>query len=288
MNENDLEDIELDLLLEGVKRWRGYDFTNYARASLRRRVAALMSKEGIAHVAEAISPLLRNDAVFNQFLKEMSVTVTEMFRDPEFYATFRKKVLPLLRSYPLLKIWHAGCATGEEVYSMAMLLDEEGIYERSRIYATDFNNESLDTAAAGIYPTERMKGFLENHNRSEPKGSFSDYIHASYSVAKMADKLKRNITFANHNLVTDHVFGEMNVVICRNVLIYFNKDLQDRVLGLFRDSLCHRGFLCLGSKESLRFSAVAQDFEDVSQEHRIFRKRSLPLPVYGVGPGSHV
>ncbi len=283
MKEKELRNIEFDLLLDGILRWRGYDFRHYARASLRRRVASLMTKFGLDHVSEVIPLILRDDAVFNNFLIEMSVTVTDMFRDPGFYAVVRRKVLPHLRSYPLVKIWHAGCATGEEVYSMAIMLKEEGLYQRSQIYATDFNNESLDKAREGIYPLDKMKKFMANHNKSEPKGSFSDYYHARYDAAKMSDALKEHITFANHNLVTDGVFGEMNVIVCRNVLIYFDKDLQNRVLGLFRDSLCSRGFLCLGSKESLRFSEVAQEFEDISKKEKVFRKRVIPVPGEAMG-----
>ncbi len=278
MKERELGKIEIELLLEAIQRWRGYDFRQYARASLRRRVSSLMGKLGVEHVSELIPRVLRDDAVFSDFLKEMSVTVTEMFRDPAFYVAFREKVLPHLRSYPLVKIWHAGCATGEEVYSMAIVLDEEGLYARTQIYATDFNNESLDRARAGIYPLDRMKAFMANHSKSAPKGSFSDYYHAKYEAAKMSDGLKEHITFANHNLVTDGVFGEMNVVVCRNVLIYFDKELQNRVLGLFRDSLCHRGFLCLGSKESLQFTQVAGAFEPLSGKERIFRKCGMARP----------
>jgi chemotaxis protein methyltransferase CheR len=273
MKEKELKDIEFDLLLEGIQRRRGYDFRNYSQASLRRRVALLMSKLGLDHVSELIPRILRDDAVYNDLLKEMSVTVTEMFRDPRFYVDVREKVFPYLRSYPLIKIWHAGCATGEEVYSMAIMLKEEGLYKRSQIYATDFNNESLDKAKEGIYDLDRMKKFMGNYNKTKPKASFSDYYHARYEAAKMSDSLKEHITFANHNLVTDGVFGEMNLVLCRNVMIYFNKDLQNRVLRLFRDSLCHRGFLCLGTKESLLFSDVAEEFEDVSEKQRVFRKR---------------
>lgn len=287
MNEQGLREIELDLLLEGIQRRHGYDFRHYARASLRRRVASLMAKFDFEHVSEIIPRVLRDDAVFNHFLKEMSITVTEMFRDPLFYAALRKKVVPHLRTYPRVKIWHAGCATGEEVYSMAILLEEEGLYQRAQIYATDFNNASLDTAKEGIYPLDRMQKFMANHNKSSPKGSFADYYHASYDAAKMSDSLREGITFANHNLVTDGVFGEMNVIVCRNVLIYFDKNLQDRVLKLFRDSLCHRGFLCLGSKESLQFSEVAEEFEVVSDRQRIFRKRGVPKPGDSEGRRRH-
>ncbi len=272
MRDRELRDIELDLLLYGVRRRYGYDFRHYARASLRRRVASLMTALGVDNISEIIPLILRDQAVLGSFLTEMSITVTEMFRDPGFYAAVREKVLPYMHSYPLIKIWHAGCATGEEVYSMAIVLKEEGLYQRSQIYATDYNDDSLGKAREGIYPVEKMKKFLAGYNKSAPKGSFSDYYHARYDSARMSDTLREHITFANHNLVTDGVFGEMNLIVCRNVLIYFDKDLQNRVLGLFRDSLCHRGFLCLGSKESLNYSEVRTDFEEIARKERIFRR----------------
>ena len=276
MKEKEIRDIELDLLLESIVRRHGYDFRHYAKASLKRRVGSISKKLGVNHISEIIPPILRNDEAIDVFLKEMSISVTEMFRDPSFFAAIREKVFPYLDSYPFPKIWHAGCATGEEVYAMAILLKEEGLYKRSRIYATDFNNESLHKAKEGIYPLKKMKTYMDNYNRSNPKASFSDYYHAGYESAKIIEPLKEGITFANHNLVTDGVFGEMNLIVCRNVLIYFDKGLQNRVLRLFRASLCHRGFLCLGSKESLRFSEVADDFEVISKAEKIFRKRRLP------------
>lgn len=273
MSAKEIKNIELDLFLEAIFRRYGYDFRNYARASLRRRVAKTLSRAGIDGAAEAIPRLLRDDSLCNDFLRDMSVTVTDMFRDPWFYVAFSEKVIAHLRTYPLVKIWHAGCATGEEVYSMAILLKEEGLYDKAQIYATDYNNESLDRAREGIYPLKQVKQFMQNYNRTGAKAPFSDYYHAKYGAARFADALRERITFANHNLVSDGVFNEVNVVICRNVLIYFDNHLKDRVLSLFRDSLCHRGFLCLGSKESLKFSCVTEEFETVSAKERIFRKR---------------
>lgn len=273
MTEKNIKEIELDLFLEAIFRRYGYDFRNYARASVRRRVAQTLSRAGVDGAAEAIPRLLRDDALFNDFLKDMSVTVTDMFRDPWFYAAFREKVIAHLYTYPLVKIWHAGCATGEEVYSMAIVLKEEGLYDKTQIYATDYNNESLDRARESIYPLAQVKQFTQNYNLTGAKASLSDYYHAKYGAARFADHLSKRITFANHNLVTDGVFSEVNVVICRNVLIYFDRHLKNRVLSLFRDSLCHRGFLCLGSKESLKFSCIAEEFETVSAKERIFRKR---------------
>lgn len=275
MKEKDIQDIELDLLLEAIRRRHGYDFEHYARASLTRRVRSMLAKKGCDHISQMIPSVMWDQSMIDDFLREMSVTVTEMFRDPGFFAAIRKEVTPYLDSYPFLKIWHAGCATGEEVFSMAIVLKEEGLLKRSRLYATDFNNESLHKADQGIYPLKQIRKYIESYNRSDPKSSFSDYYHAGYKSAKMAKDLREHITFANHNLVTDGVFGEMNMIVCRNVLIYFDQNLKNRVLNLFRDSLCHRGFLCLGQKETLRFSDVADDFEAVSHRERIFRKRRV-------------
>jgi chemotaxis protein methyltransferase CheR len=275
MKEKEIRDIELDLLLEGILRRHGYDFRNYARASLRRRVGSMASKLGVDHISQIIPSILRDEAVINDFLREMSINITEMFRDPTFFAAIREKVIPYLDSYPFLKIWHAGCATGEEVYSMAIVFKEEDLYKRSRIYATDFNNESLHKAEEGIYDLDKLKKYMGNYNHSKPKASFSEYYLAGYQSAKMGESLREHITFANHNLVTDGIFGEMNLIVCRNVMIYFDKHLKNKVLRLFRDSLCHRGFLCLGPKESLQFSEVADDFEVVSKKEKIFRKRRL-------------
>jgi chemotaxis protein methyltransferase CheR len=202
----------------------------------------------------------------------MSITVTEMFRDPAFYTAIREKLIPALKTFPFVKIWHAGCATGEEVYSMAILLHEENFLDRARIYATDFNKHSLDIAEKGVYPARNMALHAANYRASGGKANFEDYYSAGYDLAKMKDMLKKNITFSYHNLVTDSVFGEMNVVICRNVLIYFDKILQERVFGLFTDSLRHSGFLCLGSKESLNFSSVKKNFETVESKQKIYRK----------------
>lgn len=276
MKEKELRDIEVELLLECIYRRYGHDFRHYARASLNRRVSSFLSRKNLAHISELIPRVLRDRDVFNDFLREMSITVTEMFRDPNFYVVLRKEVFPYLRTYPLIRIWHAGCATGEEVYSMAIALKEEGLYGRAQIYATDFNNESLDKAREGVYDLNSMKKYMASYNRSAPVGSFSDYYVANDTAAKMCDSLKEHITFANHNLVTDGIFGEMNVIVCRNVLIYFDRELQDRALRLFRESLIHRGYLCLGSKESIEFSAVAGDFEAVSKAERVFQLRGIP------------
>ncbi|MBN4046888.1 protein-glutamate O-methyltransferase CheR [bacterium AH-315-P07] len=271
MNESEIQEIEIDELVNAIFKRYGYDFKDYARASLTRRINSVVAKVGVEHISDLIPRILRDETVFEIFLRELSVTVTEMFRDPNFYAILRDEVFPFLQPYPLIKIWHAGCATGEEVYSMAILLKEEGLYSRTRIYATDYNNESLVESERGIYPVSKMSKFTANYNKTNPKASFSDYYHSKFEVAKMSESLKENITFANHNLVTDGAFGEMNLIVCRNVMIYFNQHLQNRVLRLFHESISPRGILCLGPKESLKFSSVADKFMAVSGKNRIYR-----------------
>lgn len=273
MSMKDIEQIEVDLLVEAMYRRYGYDFRNYARSSLLRRLHYIRQKSNMTRLSELI-PLVLNDAEFmNSMLLDLSVTVTEMFRDPEFFYELRTKVIPILKTYPFVKIWHAGCATGEEVYSMAILLKEEGFYNRVQIYATDMNPESIRIAEEGIYSLDNIRKFTSNYNKSGGQASYSDYYHAKYQLAKMNDDLKKNIVFSNHNLVTDHAFGEMHLIICRNVLIYFDRELQSKVLRLFDDSLIHRGFLCLGSKESFDVSDQRDHYEPISQKWRIYRKQ---------------
>jgi chemotaxis protein methyltransferase CheR len=214
--------------------------------------------------------------MFTQLLDYLTVPVSEMFRDPEYFRSIRRNVVPFLRTYPSLKVWIAGCSTGEEVYSVAILLREENLLQRSLIYATDINAQSLQTASAGVYEATRIPGFTQNHRESGAPNSLSDYYTAAYGRAVFDKRLRSHIVFADHSLATDSVFAEVQLVLCRNVLIYFNRELQDRAIGLFRDALCRRGFLCIGSKESIRFSAHGSDFEDVDAEHRIFRKRDAP------------
>jgi chemotaxis protein methyltransferase CheR len=275
MSEKETEKLEINLLLEAIYQKYGYDFREYARSSLMRRLEFIRQKSGFQHMSELIPKLLHDESFINQLLLDMSVTVTEMFRDPDFFNELRTKVIPLLKTYPFVKIWHAGCATGEEVYSMAILLKEEGFYDRVQIYATDMNQESLLIAEEGIYPIESIRKFTSNYNRSGGTGSFSDYYYAKYQMAKINDELKKNIVFTNHNLVTDHTFGEMHLIICRNVLIYFNRDLQNKVLNLFNQSLVHRGFLCLGSKETLEFTTISSGYEDISAKWRVFRQKLI-------------
>lgn len=276
MPEKLTEKIEVDLVLEAIYQRYGYDFRNYARSSLMRRLHYVRQKSSLERLSDMIPLVLYDEAFANQLLLDISVTVTEMFRDPEFFVELRSLVIPLLKTYPFVKIWHAGCATGEEVYSMAILLEEEGFYDRVQIYATDMNQESLTTAEEGIYPLENIRNFTKNYQKSGGKSSFSDYYHAKYQMGKMKEALKRNIVFSQHNLATDNAFGEMHLIICRNVLIYFDKQLQNQVYQLFNQSLVPRGFLCLGSKESIEFSEIQSQYEALSSKWRIFRKQ---LPV---------
>lgn len=272
MREHDVEKIEIELLLEGIYRRWGYDFTHYSYASLRRRLEQVRIDAEVPRFSVLIDRVLHDEAFFNKFLKTMSITVTEMFRDPLFYKAVREKIIPVMKTFPFVKIWHAGCATGEEVYSMAILLHEEGFLERARIYATDFNKHSLDIAEKGVYPMKNMEAYSTNYRNVDGRGYFEEYYSDGYGHAKMKDFLKERITFSYHNLVTDGVFGEMNLVCCRNVLIYFDKTLQNRVLKLFTNSLRHGGFLCLGSKETLNFTDVKRYYEPIEARQRIYRK----------------
>jgi len=268
------ENIEIQLLLEAIYLKYGYDFRDYARASVKRRILHRLSLSGLNSLSEMQHALLYDVEFFETLLRDLSINVSEMFRDPSFYQALREEVIPILKTYPFIKIWHAGCSTGEEAYSMAILLQEEGLYERTQLYATDFNDVVLQKAKEGIYPVETVKEYTLNYQKSGGRNSFVNYYSAKHDRIIMKRSLKKNIVFANHNLVTDGVFGEMNLILCRNVLIYFTKDLQNRVLALFYDSLCHHGLLCLGSKENIRFSAYADHFEDVVRDEKIYRKRN--------------
>ncbi len=273
MKDVDTENIEIQLLLEAIHLKYGYDFRDYARASVKRRILRRRTMSGIKDLAELQHRVLYDREFFERLLLDLSINVTEMFRDPSFYLTLRQEVIPILKTYPFIKIWHAGCATGEEAYSMAILLKEEGIYQRVQIYATDFNDVLVQKAKDGIYPVENVKEYTANYQRSGGKMSFVEYYTAHHHSIIMDRSLKKNIVFANHNLETDGVFGEMHLILCRNVLIYFNKRLQNRVLKLFYESLCRHGILCLGSKESIRFSEYADHFEDIVADERIYKKR---------------
>ncbi|MBU3144590.1 protein-glutamate O-methyltransferase CheR [Clostridium sp. CF012] len=267
------EEIEIQLLLEAINMKYGYDFRNYSNAHMERRIHYRMSLAGIDSISEMQHKILYDVEFFNLVLSDFSINVTEMFRDPSFYRAFRKEVIPILKTYPFIKIWHAGCSTGEEIYSMAILLKEEGLYDRSQIYATDFNKVALQKAKEGIYNIDDIKEYTYNYQQAGGQCSFSDYYIAQYNSVIFEPSLKKKITFAEHNLVTDGVFGEMHVIICRNVMIYFNKKLQSNVIKLFSDSLSNGCFLCLGSKESIKFSTSLDSFEEFISSEKIYRKK---------------
>ncbi|MCB2185543.1 MAG: protein-glutamate O-methyltransferase CheR [Deltaproteobacteria bacterium] len=273
MKPNEIEDIEVDLLLEAIYRRYGYDFRSYARASVDRRVRQFVNRAGLDSIAELIPVILRDKEAFSELVRQFSISVTEMFRDPLVYRVLRQQVLPLLQTYPFVKAWAAGCATGEEVYSLAVVFAEAGLLERSTIYGTDFNDDALRQARMGVYTAAQMQEFTRNYQEGGGTGSFAGYYRAGQGLATLNARLKERITFANHNLTTDHVFGEMHLVSCRNVLIYFNRELADRALRIFTESLVHGGFLVLGAKEDLQFTAVAGEYEVVDRAARIFRKR---------------
>ncbi len=273
MSDSALREIELDLLLEGIRRRYGYDFRDYARASLRRRLRKLMADEGAATVSALQEQVLHDPDCMDRLVRTWTVNVTSMFRDPSFYAAFRDKAVPLLRTWPFARIWIAGCSSGEEVYSLAILLHEEGILDRCRIYATDLNAAMLDRARAGIFALRDMKDHTECYQRAGGQRSFSEYYSARYDGAVFDPALRRNVVFAQHNLVTDSSFNEFQAIICRNVLIYFNRDLQQRVHQLFHDSLCGLGVLGLGSKETLRFQSLVERYLALDATERLYQKR---------------
>lgn len=271
MSRPEPEEVELELFIRALQLRHGYDFSQYARASLKRRVLNLATAQGLASVGELTARVIRDDAFLPQVVAGLSVPVSEMFRNPQVFRKLAADVFPMLASYPHINIWQAGCARGEEVYSLAILLEEAGLYERTQIYATDFNDQALAQAQDGIFPVQEARLYSENYLAAGGAHTLSHYSHARYEHIKLDERLKRNITFANHNLVADGVFCEAHLILCRNVLIYFTNPLQDRVLGLFRDTLVRGGFLCLGSKESLDFAPNASEFVPVDLRARIFR-----------------
>src|SRR5438874_7714753 len=268
----ELEDIELQLLLEGVFRRYGFDFREYAPASLRRRVLRRMHAEGLTTIAGLTEKLLHDSATMERLLLDLSINVTAMFRDPTFYVSFREKVVPLLRTYPYTRLWVAGCSTGEEVYSLAILLQEEDVYERTRIYATDINESVLDRARAGVFPLDKMREYTQNYIKAGGARAFSEYYLAKYDGAQFQRSLVENVVFAQHNLVSDRSFNEFNVIVCRNVMIYFDRALQDRVHNLFYESLITFGMLALVAKESIRFSPHEDAYEELDPNERLYRK----------------
>lgn len=266
-----LEDLEIELLLEGVYRHYGYDFRSYAPSSLRRRIRGRVLAEGVRTVSGLKEKVLHEPECMERFLRALSINVSTMFRDPSFFRSFRENVVPVLRTYPFIRVWHAGCSTGEEAYSLAILLIEEGLYERSRLYATDMNNAVITTSSNGIYSMDAINQFEANYIEAGGKSTLSDYYTSSYGSAIFHRGVKKNIIFAQHNLASDGVFNEFNVIMCRNVLIYFNEDLQSRVFNIFSESLVRKGFLCLGMKESLRYSGFEHLYSDYDGPNKIFR-----------------
>ena len=250
---DDIETIEIDLLLEAVFQRYGHDFRNYSQGSMERRIRNFLPKSGCRTISEMIPKILHDEDFFRQLLQTFSITVTEIFRDPSVYRCIREKVVPVLLTYPSIRIWVAGCATGEEAYSLAILLTEEGLYERATVFATDFNDEALAEAKEGIYPMDHIRKFTLNYQEAGGIKPFSAYCHARYDAITMQRSLRKNITFANHNLVTDSVFGEMHLIMCRNVFIYFDQKLQDRVLNLFHESLTHGGISVSGAMKTSGF-----------------------------------
>lgn len=269
---NELENIEIELLLEGVHRLYGYDFRNYALPSLKRRIWHHVHSENVPSISALQEKVLHDRACFERLIYSLSIPVTEMFRDPGLFLTFRQKVIPILRTYPYIRIWHAGCSTGEEVYSMAILLHEEGLYDKARIYATDMNNRSLQQAKEGVYEISKMKQYTKNYLDAGGTRAFSEYYSAKYNSVILQPFLRKNIIFAEHNLATDTSFNEFNVIFCRNVMIYFNDELRDDVHGLFNESLSRFGILVLGSKESIHFTRYSESYEALDRVEKIYRK----------------
>ena len=268
----DLERIEVALLLEGIYQHYGFDFRGYAWASLKRRLWRRAQEEGLRSLSALQELVLHDPGAMNRLLLDLSVNVTSMFRDPTFFAAFREKVVPLLRTYPFVRIWNAGCSTGEETFSLAIILREEGLYDRSRIYATDINEVVLDHARMGRYPLDRMRDYTENYIRSGGSESFSAYYEADGESARFDPALLDQIVFAQHNLASDSTFNHFNVIVCRNVMIYFGKPLQERVHNLFYDSLETFGVLALGHKESIRFTGHEPRYEELDRLERLYRK----------------
>jgi chemotaxis protein methyltransferase CheR len=268
-----LQDDELQLLLNDMIDRYGYDFTGYSEASLKRRIEHFMINDHITDISKLRSLIVQNPDYFRHLVEEITVNVTEMLRDPIFYKTIREEVLPVLATYPFIRIWHAGCSTGEEVFSMAILLKEAGILHKSRLYATDINPYVIEKAKSGIFPASQMRKYSENYIQSGGSNDFSSYYSSNYNLAKFDESLSEKMVFATHNLVADSSFNEFQLILCRNTLIYFNKKLQSRVLELFDHSLDLLGFLGLGTKESLRFSGIESKFRQIMPGQKIWRKQ---------------
>ena len=270
--EPDLEQIEIELLLEGIHRCYGFDFREYAPASLRRRLRRRMLGEGVDSVSALQERVLHDPAVMERLLLDLSINVTAMFRDPSFFVSFRERVVPLLRTYPFSRIWVAGCSTGEEVYSLAILLAEEGLADRVRIYATDINEVVLERARLGVFPLDKMQEYTQNYIRAGGRKAFSEYYVARYDGARFSRALADGVVFAQHNLASDAAFNEFQAIVCRNVMIYFDRPLQEHVHRLFHDSLATFGVLALGQKETIRFSPHEAGYEELDAAERLYRK----------------
>lgn len=274
MDNSAVRDADVEMILNDLLEVYGYDFTDYSKASVKRRVNRLYQLDRFPSFAEFRYRIRSDINYLKRFVEQLTVNVTEMFRDPLFYKTIRTDVLPVLATYPLIRIWHAGCSTGEEVYSMAIILEEMNLLHKSILYATDINPEVLETARKGMIGLNQMKQYSENYILSGGKDEFSKYYTAKYDKAKIDEKLRQKIVFATHNLVSDHSFNEFQLIVCRNVLIYFDKQLQDKVFTLFDNSLEHLGFLALGSKETIRFSPLATTYRQLDNKEKIWRKQN--------------
>jgi len=272
MKREDLENLEIDLLLEGIYRQYGFDFREYARGSIKRRLWRRIYSEGLESISGLQERVLHDVETMNRLLEDLSINVTSMFRDPSFYLAIRSKIVPLLRTYPYIRIWNAGCSTGEETYSLAILLREEGLHNKTKIYATDINETVLGVAKAGRFPLERMRDYTENYIRSGGKAAFSEYYATDGNGARFHEALTENVTFAQHNLVSDRSFNEFNMILCRNVMIYFDSSLQDRVHELFYSSLGMFGVLALGKKESIKFTRHADSYEEIDHVEKLYKR----------------
>jgi len=271
----DLLNIEIKLLMESIFLRYGYDFRNYSKAHIKRRILHRLETSKLSSVSQLQDKILREREFFNEFLDDLSINVTEMFRDPDFYKALREIVIPKLKTYTYSKIWHAGCATGEEVYSLAILLKEEGMLDRCQVYATDFNRKVLEIAKEGVYQKDEIEQYEKHYHLSGGTNKLSDYYKSRYGSVIFDKELSNKIVFADHNLVTDKVFADVNLILCRNVLIYFEKGLQDKVINLFYDSLVPSGILCLGTKESIKFSQHEHSFEILDEKQKIYKKKIL-------------
>jgi len=265
-------DLEIDLLLEAIFRLSGFDFRQYNRSSISRRISNRMRMDNIPTISRVLEKVIHENGFLEQLLNDFSINVTEMFRNPSFFNAFRQEVIPYLRDYPEIRIWHAGCATGEEVFSMAILLQEEGLMDKAVIYATDMNEQVLEKAKKGVFPINKMQAYTKNYMLAGGQHAFSEYYKIDYQYAYFHPSLLKNIIFAQHNLVTDQSFNEFHVIMCRNVLIYFSSELQNKVHYLFSESLSNNGFLCLGDKETIRFEDIIPKYKEIVGDEKIYQK----------------